>query len=189
MYSELAKLLDGTEANAKRIEAIKGEFPVPVLNEWRYATRHIVNLLAKGAGQDELSKAKNHLSRAYYDSCDMLLDCLLDRIREYDEAYGDYPEILAVTIPDYSRHRQAILDAHDIHSVSQGFVDDQKRERYAELAKHIQPLDEAVKAYDRSRDDIVTACRRARRKDFMGTWGFIIGIVSLVVTLVFGLFF
>ncbi len=184
MRSELAKLLDGTEANAKRIQALKGKFPVAVLNEWRYATRHIVNLLEKDAGEEEMSKAENHLARAYYDSCDMLLDCLLDRIREYDEAYGDYPEILAATIPDYPLHRQAIRNAHKIHSTSQGFVDAKKRERYAELASHIEPLNKAVEAYDDARDEIVVACRRAKRKDSLA---FTIAIIGIVLTILFWL--
>ena len=184
MRSELAKLLDGTEANAKRIEAIQGEFPTVVLNEWRYATRHIVNYMEKDGDASERDKAENHLARAYYDSCDMLLDCLLNRIREYDEAYGAYPEILAATVPDYATHRQAIRNAHKIHSTSQGFVDAAKRERYAELAKSIEPLDKAVEAYDDAKDDIAKACRRAKHKDFRDVAGFIIAILGIVLAII-----
>ena len=45
MTDDIRRLIDGTEANIKRFETLTGEFPCNVLNEWRYATRHVVSLL------------------------------------------------------------------------------------------------------------------------------------------------
>ena len=185
MRSELARLLDGTEANAKRIESLQGTFPVVVLNEWRYATRHVVNLLEGDGDSTERRKAENHLARAYFDSCDMLLDCLLDRAREYDVAYSAYPEILTATVQNYPSVRKAIRDAHKAHAASQGFVDAEKRTRYAELERVIAPLDAAVAALDDASQDLAAACRRQRRKDAMTLAGIILAALGILATVLF----
>ena len=71
-------LIDRTEANIKRIEELQSAFAAPVLNEWRYAIRHVVTMAAGGG--EGADKAEGHLKRAYFDSCDIVIDCQLDII-------------------------------------------------------------------------------------------------------------
>ena len=61
-------LLNATESNLKRIESVSSNFLAPVLNEWRYATRHIAVLLDAPSNEVERSKAIGHLERAYLNS-------------------------------------------------------------------------------------------------------------------------
>lgn len=184
--SELARLLDETERNAKRIEAVKGKFPMVVLNEWRYATRHVVNLLEGDGDASERERAENHLARAYFDSCDILIDCLLDRARLYLERYSAYQSALCESVQDWPAVRKTIRDVHKLHAQSQGFVDEEKRERYAELAKAIAPLEAAIDALDAASDDIASAVRRQRRKDFLvyvSTFAAVAGAVAAILAL------
>lgn len=183
MRSELARLLDATEENAKRIEAILGSFPAVVLNEWRYATRHVVNLLEGDGDETERRKAEDHVARAYFDSCDILLDCLLDRAREYSERYDAYPEILNAAVKDYPSVLAAIRSAHAAHKRSQGFVEADKRERYAELSEHIKPLSDAIDALDAAAPTIAAACRREKQKAVLTVVALVTGILSLAATI------
>ena len=66
-------LLERTEANLKRIEIYNKRFVCLSLNEWRYAARHFATYNVTGS-EEEQRKALSHLKRAYYDSCDVLID-------------------------------------------------------------------------------------------------------------------
>ena len=181
MRSRLADLLDRTERNIKRIEAVQGDFPAVALNEWRYATRHVVSLLEGDGGEEERRKAEDHIARAYFDSCDILLDCLLERARVHLATYSAFPEIPASSVADYPRVLRTIRDAHRLHGETQGFTVAEKAARYAELEAVIGSLSEAVDALDVAGPTMSSALRRERRKDRMTAWGFVATLLGLVL--------
>jgi hypothetical protein len=67
-------LIDKTEENLKLIEQISGDFMAPVLNEWRYAIRHVISTFIKRDFSGiEAQKTIGHLKRAYFDSLTFFL--------------------------------------------------------------------------------------------------------------------
>ena len=75
----LSNLIDKTEQNIDRIQNVGDSFVYPVLNEWRYATRHMANIFKADKKESELEMQKTiaHLNRAYLDSCEVLLTTYL----------------------------------------------------------------------------------------------------------------
>ena len=60
-------------------------------------------------------KAESHLKRAYYDSCDILIDCLLQRIADYSREYVGYTGIVAALVPDFNQHNLEARTAQAAH--------------------------------------------------------------------------
>lgn len=75
----LSRLIDKTEQNINRIQNVSNSFVYPVLNEWRYATRHMANIFEANdkESENEMQKTITHLNRAYQDSCKVLLTTYL----------------------------------------------------------------------------------------------------------------
>lgn len=75
----LSMLIEKTEQNINRIQNVSDSFVYPVLNEWRYATKHIANIFTTEERdcEIEIQKAVAHLNRAYIDSCEVLLTTYL----------------------------------------------------------------------------------------------------------------
>ncbi len=104
------ELLDETERNIKLVELESCDFIVPVLNEWRYATRHVVNLLACPDDREELDKAVRHLKRARYDSYDVLVTAQFMQLREFEDEIGHYADCVAKFVPDYAEWQMRLED-------------------------------------------------------------------------------
>ena len=51
--------------------------------------------------QEEKHKALGHLKRAYFDSCDILLDCMLNRISFLDDEIRGFANVVAPIVPDF----------------------------------------------------------------------------------------
>ncbi len=101
-FPAIRDLMDETERNIKLVELESCEFLTPVLNEWRYASRHVVNLLGLPEDGEELAKAIRHLRRARYDSYDVLITVQFMRMREMEEDIGYYADCVAKFVPDYA---------------------------------------------------------------------------------------
>ena len=94
--AEINTIIGKTEENLKRIQNINNSFVFPVLNQWRYATRHMANYLSAPENDGECQKVIAHLKKAYADSCEVLLIVHLRRavlfLKRYSRIRG-YPTL------------------------------------------------------------------------------------------------
>jgi len=185
----LVALLDKTEQNIKRIEKISSEFVVPVLNEWRYATRHVFTFLQRfhtgdaALRNEEHRKATSHLKRAYFDSCDILIDCLLSKIQGYTDDYDCYIDIAKSYIPEYSELRKLSRKAWHEHAEANNFTADMREANYESLEAYNNALWEFL----RTLDDNAAACDSAIRKKQRSETFVIVGIMATVIGAVAGI--
>jgi len=182
---EIIRLIDKTEENLKRIEIINGRFVCFTLNEWRYATRHIMRYRASDDAQD-LQKAVGHLKRAYFDSCDVLLDCLLDRIRCIDDEIRGFASILASIVPDFNKSRIAIHSARNAHLTVQTISGDEREQAYDMLNEHCAKLEEYIRNVEATKDVWQADIRKQKLRDRLPIIWTAIGIaVTIVLAIIF----
>lgn len=167
MTSDVAKvalsLVDKTEANIKLIEQISSSFAAPVLNEWRYATRHVLAAFAGDGQSDENArKAVNHLKRAYFDSCDIVLDCQLHALRRIHERCLGYAEAVVKVVPDYPAWLETVRDAQRRHREAQTTYGEAREAAFDSLAPSIKALDEILDRLSFHADEMAAAVRRAK---------------------------
>ena len=178
-------LVDKTEANLKVIEQMGGDFVFPVLNEWRYATRHLVSVLPGGElGEDDARKAINHMKRAYFDSCDILIDCQLYAISQVCEKCRGYAEVVSKVIPEYSSWRESIRRAARLHREAQSIHGDERIAACDSLAPSIGELDGMLDKLTFHADEIVSAVRRAKANFWLSVIAKAAGIVVAAIAVV-----
>lgn len=178
-------LIDRTEANLKVIEQMGGDFVFPVLNEWRYATRHLVSILPDGElGEEDASKAINHMKRAYFDSCDILIDCQLYAISQVCERCRGYAEVVCKVIPEYSSWRESLRKAARLHREAQAIHGDERIAACESLVPCIEELDGILDKLTFHADEIVAAVRRAKANFWLSVIakaaGIIVGAIAIV---------
>ena len=182
---ELLRLLDKTEGNLKRIEILNKRFVCFSLNEWRYATRHIVQYHVTG-NQEDAHKALGHLKRAYFDSCDILLDCMLNRISFLDDEIRGYANVVAPIIPDFDKSRIAIHAAKQAHLSAQAISGDEREKAYDLLGGHCAELEKYLSNMDATKDIWQADIRKQKRRDRLPVIWTVIGIaVSIILAIVF----
>lgn len=183
---QLLALIDKTEENLKRIEIINGRFICFSLNEWRYATRHVMRYHASG-DTDESRKALSHLKRAYYDSCDILLDCLLNKVAMLDDEIRGYANIVAQVVPDFQKSRIAIHAARDAHYSAQTISGDDREKQYDALHAHCEDLEKYLGAMAATQDVWQSDIRKQKSRDRLPVIWAAIGIaVSIILAIIFG---
>lgn len=181
--SEMALLLDETEYNLKLIENYGSDFAAPVLNEWRYVTRHVVGGISpQGEPTEEFQKAVGHLRRARFDSYDILLLCQFERINALRDGYGHFTSCVAKYIPDYSGWQVKIHNARRLHK---SFVGDPKRDAYYDRLKHaVGELEEYIGLLEASapdwQNDIRVMIFENRIKIAKIIGGFVVGAATVV---------
>ena len=158
----IGELVAATERNLKQIEAVSRNFLVPVLNEWRYATRHIANLIDAPEDGEERRKACAHLERAYLDSCEILLSLLLDDCRDFREQVGDYADVLRTFVKDYDSWLAKIRNAQKAQGES---ADDDRFGRARRLASCCDDLIAFLDVVDVCKDDLFARIAKERRRD------------------------
>lgn len=84
---KIQELYSKTEDNIRRIQAVGEIFVYPVLNQWRYAAAHVFKLLDDNCNPQEADLVIDHLRSAYKDSCEILLDFLLDNAHAFLHKY------------------------------------------------------------------------------------------------------
>ena len=188
---DLRVLLDKTEQNIKRIDIISGEFAVIVLNQWRYATRHILTFLQthlqcpQGGGvavkEEELRMATNHLKRAYFDSCDILIDCLLAKIRDYKDAYDYHIEIVKEYIPEYPEMRKRTQEAWRKHCDANGFTSEEREKNYDLYQNHVDDLWNFWLVLDDNAPVCDKIIRKKRRKEILVFIGFVVASILIPI--------
>lgn len=181
-------LVDKAESNIKLIEQISTVFASPVLNEWRYAIRHVLAALAKNDLQNDLSgeeaqKALGHLKRAYFDSCDIVLDCQLNTLCEIHEKCLGYAEVVRKVAPDYPVWLEKMRDAQRLHREAQTKHGDEREAAFDSLAPTIKELDGILDKLSFHAEEISVAVRRERVNVWLTASAKIAGISVAALTL------
>lgn len=113
--AELNKLYLKAEMLLKKYEIVSAEgLVVPVINELRYAGKHLLkSLMAPDAGQSdaEIEKAINHARRGIYDIYDALILFYLERIATFQKLYKRIP--LTPVIHNYSQALSRLKEIQD----------------------------------------------------------------------------
>lgn len=183
---QLLALIDKTEENLKRIEIINGRFICFSLNEWRYATRHVMRYHACGDAE-ESRKALSHMKRAYFDSCDILLDCLLNRVSMLDDEIRGYANIVAQTVPDFQKSRVAIHAARDAHYSAQTISGNDREVKYDSLHSHCLELEQYLNNMSATQDIWQEDIRKQKSRDRLPIIWTAIGIaVSIILAIILG---
>ena len=176
-------LIDKTEENLKLIEQISGDFLAPVLNEWRYAVRHVISTFIK---QDfsgiEAQKTIGHLKRAYFDSCDILLDCQLNLFAGTHSKCLGYSETVSKIVPEYRSYIKKARKAQSLHREAQNKHGDERESAYDTLLPVIRDLDEILDVMTFNADEITIAIRKEKNKEFVSKYSLIATIVGIAVT-------
>jgi hypothetical protein len=177
-------LIDKTETNLKLIEQISGDFFAPVLNEWRYAIRHIVStFIQRDFSGLEADKALGHLKLAYFDSCDILLDCQLNLLRTFHQKCLGYSESVKKIIPEYPSLLETVRNAQKMHLSVQSKHDKEREVAFDSLAPIIDSLSDILNKLDFHADEIAVMIRRAKRWEALKTTSIVSGIIVSIVTI------
>ena len=182
---EIIRLIDKTEANLKRIEKISGRFICFTLNEWRYATRHIMRYHSSADVMD-VNKAIGHLKRAYFDSCDVLLDCLLDRVSSIDDEIRGFAGIVAAIVPDFNKFRMAVHSARNAHLSAQTISGEERERTYDALDEHCRQIEAYLQNMDATKDVWQADIRKQKLRDRLPVIWTAIGItVTIILAIIF----
>ena len=175
---ELFSLHNKTEHNLKIVEGFTNEFAVPILNEWRYGSRHIANSLTSELTEDEQIKALGHWRRAYYDSCDIVLNCQLERLSEYHRQWQGYTDIVKEVISEYAKHLVEIRRIQKIHREAKcSVLGSDRQQAYDSLQPSIDALSKILDEIEANKDAVDCAIRRARTKH----WGVITATAATLI--------
>lgn len=175
-------LIDRTEANLKRIEELQSAFVAPVLNEWRYAIRHVVSMSATDG--EEADKAIGHLKRAYFDSCDIVIDCQLNIIAAVQERCVGYRKSVLEVAPDYATWMDAAKRAQKAHKAAQLKHGEEREAAFDSLSGTIDELDAVLSSLSDLSEEIAIAVRRAKFRSLVGAAVSVASIVSATVGVV-----
>ena len=178
-------LVDKTEENIKLIEQVSSTFVSPVLNEWRYAIRHVLTSLAKNDlfGEDA-QKAIGHLKRAYFDSCDIIIDCQLDTLCSIHEKCLGYADVVRKVVPDYPVWLEKIRDAQRLHRAVQTKHGDEREAAFDSLVPTIKELDNILDKMSFHAEEISVAVRREKLNALLTAVAKIAGIAVAALTLI-----
>lgn len=113
-YREYCRLFRLAETKIKRIETLFGDLAIPAVNELRYAGFHCACSLipeSEEAAQDELRSAERHCQRSIYESMEIGISALLNRISYFKKDYRFVP--ITKAIPDYVEYLRQIRETQD----------------------------------------------------------------------------
>ena len=160
---EILSFVDKTEKNLKIAEHIADLFVVPVLNEWRYGTRHVVNAIKGGSSEEELQKSMGHWKRAYFDSCDIVVDCILKRCVEMNLRYYGYTDVVQSIVPKYSEYLEQMRDMQKRHLDAKLKSDEAGRmSAYDDLSSMLAKCDDMLSDIKRNEAPIASKVRRTK---------------------------
>ena len=176
------EVIAATEENLRRISCMNNGFVMPALNEWRYATRHMAELLEDPDNAAEREKAMRHLERAYFDSSDILLTVLLDAFRAFTEDFEEYLDVVQGVMPDFARWRGEMRAARCF------LLDARKRDDRFDAARRMDEISAGLfgilDRIDENREALAARIRKERRRECREIAALLIGIVSAVAAVV-----
>ena len=176
------EVIAATEENLRRISCVNDGFVAPALNEWRYATRHMAELLENPGGGIEREKAMRHLERAYFDSSDILLTVLLDAFRAFSEDFGEYLDVVQSVMPDFSRWRGEMREARRF------LLDARRGDGRFEVARRMDEISAGLfvilDEIDGNREALAARVKKERRRECRELAALLVGIVAAVAAVV-----
>ncbi len=175
---EIRDIIVETEHNIKLIEIYSLDYIVPVLNEWRYSVRHIVELLCEQVNEEEFNKAINHIKRARFDSYDILLLVMFEVIENIEEEYTYYEDCVAKYIPDYVNKK---IRMEEIKRISRAAVRSEDRETYYEVIKSaISEIDDYIVKLNATRKTWLSEIAKKKRIFALECIGVLIATATIV---------
>lgn len=176
-----------TEYNVKRIERFSRQYPSPVINEYRYALGHLIGGESGKIEEDDYEKARAHIRKAYYDSCDILLDWLICFGKQYFEKISRIRSLSEISGIDEVGYLQALKKAQEIRFAPDEPRSARKETRYAAISNSIDKLSEYQNQIRDSRFSLREEFERHRR-DFwreraMMYIGVVLGLISAILTI------
>ena len=181
---EVLSLVDKTEKNLKIAEHLTKLFVVPVLNEWRYGTRHVVTALKKECSDAEFQKSMGHWKRAYFDSCDIVVDCMLKRCADMNRRYYGYTDIVQSVVPRYCEYLAEMRDIQKRHLNAKLESDETGRmNAYDDLSSILAKCDEMLAEIEKNETPIVAKVRRAKVKHRLGVAAAVATVVGALLPL------
>ncbi len=185
IWKVISVLVDDTEQNIKQIEEYNDEFPMPILNEWRYVTRHIVNSHFKSNGKDvdnELKAAVGHLKRASYDSFGILLSAQINLIGSIKEKTAGYTDIVKEYIDDYSAWQLKVKEGRKILDGLPGGLD--KENVHSRLKVLCRELQEYIRIIEATQEDWEAAIKKQKLRDLIKYAASIATIIGVILALI-----
>ena len=180
--TEISNLVRATEVNIKKIERYNGDFVCVALNEWRYATRHVVDMDLSDPSDENRTQAVRHFKRAYFDSSDILLDCLLEKLEDLHLGFRDYASIVQRYVKDYPDKMKLARAAKEFHRDAEDMKN--REESYRTVSGHCDMLESFIEELEDTSVCWRPEIAKAIRSDRMKFWGFIIGAATLGVSIV-----
>lgn len=178
----IRQLVLDTEDNIKKIESYNEDFAVVTLNEWRYATHHAIDMMCGLDSKDNRTQAVCHLKRAYFDSADILLNCLLEKFENMHRVFKNYAPIVRDYIKDYPDKLKNAKEAKRFHGKASQI--ENREDFYEEIKKLCQGLEAFVEELEDTEDDWRALVRKARNKDRLWAFGIIAAAFGVVCKLV-----
>ena len=108
-----------------------------------------------------MGKAIGHIKRAYFDSCDILLDCQLKVLIETNRRYRGHADQVAKILPDYPKWIGTIRRAQELHGKAD-LESDNREAAYDSLAPVIDELQDIINKLADCADEIEASIRRAK---------------------------
>lgn len=183
-FAPVFKLIQDTEANIKRIELANKRFVPYTLNEWRYATRHLVEAVAFGKCED-IQKAENHFKRAFYDSCEILADCLMARFAEFHGQFRGYSSIVSSVVTDFAQKCRLAIELQECR---RNTVSSEKSRAgaYEKMREISQKLDDFLAELESSRPMWLEDIRKQKLRDRLPV---IVSVAGIIVAIILAIAF
>ncbi len=178
---EIATLLDDAEQNLRLIEGYTDCVAAPILNEWRYATRHIVDAYFNPDDLATLDRVHSHLKRACYDSFGMLLTYQLRKIDSFRSSYVGYSSIVQNYVSDYAEWQLKIDEAWQVFDLLPGGCE--KEEMHVQVKRICRDLQLYIRRMSATQGDWQDEIRKLK---FKSRFQNIVGVATILGVL-FGL--
>jgi len=161
---DLRDLYENAEAGNTKLESLGEGIQLPVVNELRYAGRHMVDALVcsdQSSSLEELSKAKKHCKRAKYD---VAKGGLLYCVRRVTRFKDDYRKLqLLILVPNYNEISRRFADAIELLGKHKNL--ESKESYYDELEEMLDFLKEDEKNLESMRGDLNKELERLHNEE------------------------
>lgn len=175
-----------------QLETLDGEFPIEILNEVRAIFTHISRCCVTKdieVYEDNIEKAQRHTKRA-------VLDCFKYLCLSYDEHFKRFEEMHANVdltsidngdfLPKLHKMRKTavelVLEAKKADLEGKG-----ENELYEAYEKAYNAYDDLYGLIEGSHEKLDRARKLSNRKDVMTIVGFVVGILGLAASVIFGI--
>lgn len=176
------ELFAQAERRIKEIEHFNEGLDIPAINELRYVSYHLLEILTSTPVNQATHKVKvvSHLQRAIYDACEALISLQLKELRTFQDDYR-----LVVVSDVIKNYSELTADAEAASALIKGSQrgHDGREAYYSQALNHVDALSK-INATLRAARDELNKKLELRRQDSR-RW--VIGISVTVAAIVVGL--